>query len=68
MANDSKSSMGPFSALMVGLQILFVGLKLTGSIGWPWPLVLAPTIAYAALFASVFAVVFIAEVYDKMKQ
>lgn len=68
MAKDFKSGMDPLSVLMVGLQILFVGLKLTGQIGWPWPLVLAPSIAYAALFTLVFAVVLATEVYDKAKR
>lgn len=27
------------------LQVLFIGLKLTGYVDWPWPAVLAPILA-----------------------
>lgn len=32
------------------LQLLFIGLKLTGYISWSWLLVLTPTIVPAILF------------------
>ena len=40
MANDSGGRSGP--GLCTLLTVLFVGLRLTGHIDWPWWQVLAP--------------------------
>lgn len=43
--------------LVIGLTILFVGLKLTGKIDWKWPNVLSPLILYVifAFYVGFFA-------------
>jgi len=46
MANGSKSSGIGFVG---GLQLLFIGLKLTGFIDWSWYVVLSPLIVEAVL-------------------
>jgi len=43
MSNSSSSSSGGVGFLGL-LQILFIGLKLTNFIAWPWWQVLIPTI------------------------
>lgn len=40
MASNSNNSSGSF--FTSGLAVLFIGLKLTGYINWPWVWVLAP--------------------------
>lgn len=54
----NKFNIGVIDAFMIGLQLMLIGLKLTGSIGWAWPLVLAPMIS---LVVVVFAVAFVVE-------
>ena len=39
---------GP-SNFIVLLQVLFIGLKITGLISWSWPLVLIPFFIYLVL-------------------
>ena len=41
------------------LQVMFIGLKLTGHIDWPWALVLAPLIANALLISACLMVLFL---------
>ena len=42
MGDNNNGGIGFVGLLMVGLTILFVGLKLTGNIDWDWKWVLAP--------------------------
>lgn len=37
-----KPGIGAFDLFMIGLQLMLIGLKLTGFIDWAWPFVLAP--------------------------
>jgi hypothetical protein len=57
MSSSSSSSGGiSFSGL---LQILFIGLKLTGYINWPWWQVLLPTwigLGFVTIFLIIFAI------------
>lgn len=57
MSSSSSSSSGiGFPGL---LTVLFVGLKLTGHITWPWVWVLSPLWISALIALAFFAVVFI---------
>ncbi len=57
MSSSSSSSSGiGFPGL---LTVLFVGLKLTGHITWPWVWVLSPLWISALIALTFFAVVFI---------
>jgi hypothetical protein len=42
-----------------GLAVLFIGLKLTGYIAWPWLLVLSPILASLAIGLLLFFLVFL---------
>ena len=53
MNNTSSSSGIGFVGL---LTILFIGLKLTGCIGWSWWIVLSPVLIIAAIIIAVLAV------------
>ena len=55
--NDTRASGTPFLTL---LSILFIALKLTGYVDWPWWVVLSPIWGQLALFAVVTVVVLIA--------
>jgi hypothetical protein len=56
MSSSSSSSGIGFPGL---LTVLFVGLKLTGHITWPWVWVLSPLWISALIALTFFAVVFI---------
>ena len=59
-SNSSSSSSGiGFPGL---LTVLFIGLKLTGNITWPWVWVLSPLWISFALFLVIAAIVVIAAV------
>lgn len=56
MSNSSSSSSGiGFGGL---LTVLFVGLKLTGYITWPWVWVLSPLWIPLAIFAGIGIIAF----------
>jgi hypothetical protein len=56
-SNSSSSSSGiGFPGL---LTVLFIGLKLTGHITWPWVWVLSPIWISALLAVAILAIVFI---------
>ena len=62
MSNSSSSSsssggIGCLGLLAVLLTVLFVGLKLTGHIAWPWLWVISPVLIYIALGVLVLLVV-----------
>ena len=61
MSNNSSSSSSGigFPGL---LTVLFIGLKLTGNITWPWVWVLSPMWISFALFLVIAAIVVIAAV------
>lgn len=65
MSNSSSSSSGGIG--FVGLlQILFIGLKLTNYIAWPWWQVLLPTIiSLSILFICLALVAFLLVLKDK---
>jgi len=44
--SSSSSGAGCFSVLTIMLQVLFIGLKLTGYITWTWFWVMSPLIVY----------------------
>ena len=49
-SNSSKSGgIGCISLFTVLLQVLFIGLKLTGSVDWTWGQVFLPAIIYVGL-------------------
>lgn len=61
MSESSRRGFGTSSAGL--LTLLFVALRLTGVIDWPWWLVLAPTwgaVALAAVLGAVLAIVTVA--------
>lgn len=53
--------MTTFGYFMSMLTVLFIGLKLTGHIGWPWLLVLAPLWAPGVFLLLVVVAFFVAE-------
>jgi len=57
-SNSSSTSSGGigFTGL---LTILFIGLKLTGNITWPWVWVLSPIWISALIFLSILAIILI---------
>lgn len=61
MNNENKGASIGFFGL---LTILFIGLKLSGHIGWSWWLVLGPlwmpTVAVLGIMASVMLITFVA--------
>lgn len=61
MSTNGGSS-GHGITFMGALQVLFIGLKLTGHIEWPWYAVLAPSICTAILYVLLIALV----IYYKM--
>jgi hypothetical protein len=40
------------------LTLLFIGLKLTGFIAWPWFWVLSPFLLYLVLWLAIFTITF----------
>jgi len=58
MANSSKSSGIGFVG---GLQLLFIGLKLTGFIDWSWYVVLSPLIVEAVLIIVLLILLFLVD-------
>lgn len=58
MANGSKSSGIGFVG---GLQLLFIGLKLTGFIDWSWYVVLSPLIVEAVLIIILLILLFLVD-------
>lgn len=58
MANGSKSSGIGFVG---GLQLLFIGLKLTGFIDWSWYVVLSPLIVEAVLIIVLLILLFLVD-------
>jgi hypothetical protein len=58
MSSSSSSSSGGIG--FVGLlQILFIGLKITGYIAWPWWQVMLPLIISAGLTVGIFLIIFV---------
>jgi hypothetical protein len=57
MSSSGSSSSSSGAGLCSLLTVLFVGLKLTGYIDWPWIWVLAPTWIPVAIVATIFAVI-----------
>lgn len=65
MSNSSSSSSGGIGFFGL-LQILFIGLKLTNFIAWPWWQVLLPTIiSLSILFICLALVAFLLVLKDK---
>lgn len=66
-----KESTQPVSAsgfLIVGLQLIFIVLKLIGTITWSWLWVLAPTWIYIGLVLTIyFVLLLIAVIMDLIK-
>lgn len=56
MSSNSSSSGIGFPGL---LTVLFIGLKLTGHITWPWVWVLSPLWISALIFLAIIAVILI---------
>lgn len=66
MSNSSSSSSGGIG--FVGLlQILFIGLKLTNFIAWPWWQVLLPVIIYSGIVAVLLFILFVLTVISDRK-
>lgn len=59
---DTTSSNSGGIGFVGALTILFIGLKLTGHIGWSWWWVLSPVWVSALTFVGILAIVFGAEV------
>jgi hypothetical protein len=59
MSNNSSSSSSSGIGFSGLLTVLFVGLKLTGHITWPWVWVLSPLWISALIGLTIFAIVFI---------
>lgn len=54
--------------LIVGLQLIFIALKLIGTITWSWLWVLAPTWIYIGLVLTIyFVLLLIAVIMDLIK-
>ena len=62
MRDSSSSAASGGTSIFTLLTVLFVGLKLTGYIDWPWVWVLAPLLAEIALVIVILFVVVVCEV------
>jgi len=51
-SSSSSSGAGCFSVLTIMLQVLFIGLKLTGYITWTWFWVMSPLLIYCSFALS----------------
>jgi len=68
MNNQDKTTVVNTTPFFSLLTILFIGLKLTGYIGWSWVWVLAPIWIPFAFFTTIFlVVVFVAIVRELRK-
>lgn len=65
MSSSSSSSSTGISFWGL-LQVLFIGLKLTGYINWPWWQVLLPTLIGAGLFVVILSVFAVLAVYSAL--
>jgi hypothetical protein len=66
MSNSSSSGSSGIS--FVGLlQVLFIGLKLTNFIAWPWWQVLLPGIIYFGIVAVLLFILFVLTVISDRK-
>jgi hypothetical protein len=61
-SNNSGGGGGCIGTFIAVLQVLFIGLKLTEYIDWPWIWVLSPIWISAGLIALILIIVFIAAV------
>jgi hypothetical protein len=68
MSSSSSSSSSGGIGFFGLLQILFIGLKLTGHINWSWWWVLSPTWIGFSLALLIFGVVFAILVVAEMKK
>lgn len=66
MSSSSSSSSSGGIGFVGLLQILFIGLKLTGHINWSWWWVLSPTWISFSLALLIFGVAF--AILDEMKK
>ena len=60
--SDGNNSRSGGLTFFGALQVLFIGLKLTGCIDWPWAVVLAPIIIEVVLVVVI--VLFVLATYD----
>lgn len=67
MSSSSSSSSGGIGFIGL-LQILFIGLKLTGYINWSWWWVMSPFIISTAIGLTILAVVFGVLIYSEMQK
>jgi hypothetical protein len=65
--SSSSSSSGGIGFVSL-LQILFIGLKLTGYINWSWWWVMSPFIISTAIGLTILAVIFAVLVYSEMQK
>lgn len=56
--------MGVFASL---LTVLFIGLKLTGSIAWSWFLVLLPMVLYLGFVVTIFGALVAVKVREELE-
>jgi hypothetical protein len=68
MSSSSSSSSSGGIGFVGLLQILFIGLKLTGYINWSWWWVMSPFIISTSIGLTVLAVVFAVLVYSEMQK
>lgn len=59
LSQSQSSGIGFLGLLAAGLTILFVALKLTGAIAWPWIGVLAPALIYVGLGIAILALILV---------
>jgi len=65
---SSSSSSGSGGVGFVGLlQVLFIGLKLTNFIAWPWWQVLLPTIIYIGIVVFLLLILAVLTVLSERK-
>lgn len=61
--SDGNSSNGHGITFLGALQVLFIGLKLTGYIDWPWYAVLMPIIIEAVIIVVAILIIILGAVF-----
>lgn len=61
--SDGNSNSGHGITFLGALQVLFIGLKLTGYIDWPWYAVLMPIIVQAVFIVVAILIIILGAVF-----
>lgn len=63
--SDGNSSSGHGITFLGALQVLFIGLKLTGYIDWPWYAVLMPVIVEIVFIVVAILIIILGAVFGE---